>query len=104
MFPAPGPHVLEPGLSPPPIGNKSATHRCMPNLTDEQRRALQLLASSVNGYTEALLMAHGFANEMLGHLVLDGLAEAMLKDTRTGGRQTFVLWMQITEEGRKAIN
>jgi hypothetical protein len=49
-------------------------------------------------------MAHGFANEMLGHLVLDGPAEAMLKDTRTGGRQTFVPWMQITEEGRKAID
>jgi hypothetical protein len=32
----------------------------MAKLTDEQRRALQLLARSPNGCTEALILAHGF--------------------------------------------
>jgi hypothetical protein len=48
----------------------------MAKLTDEQRRALQLLARSPNGCTEALMMAHGFEGAMLGQLVVDGLALA----------------------------
>jgi hypothetical protein len=32
----------------------------MAKLSDEQRRALKLLASSPNGCTEALMLAHGF--------------------------------------------
>jgi hypothetical protein len=37
----------------------------MAKLTDEELRALLLLARSPNGCTEALLMAHGFPTEML---------------------------------------
>jgi hypothetical protein len=40
-------------------------------LTDEQRRALRLLARSPNGCTEAIMLAHGFDLVMLGKLALD---------------------------------
>jgi hypothetical protein len=65
--------------------------------TDEQHRALQLLASSVNGYAEALLLAHGFESEMLGKLVLDGLAQVEARNMMGGAMK--VRWMTITEAG-----
>jgi hypothetical protein len=75
----------------------------MPTLTDEQRRALQLLARSPNGCTEALMMAHGFESAMLGKLVLDGLAVAVDHSTMAGRRRMKVTWLRITDAGRKAI-
>jgi hypothetical protein len=75
----------------------------MAKLSDEQRRALQLLARSPNGCTEALMMAHGFDGTMLGQLVLDGLALATPHHTKAGRRQIVVVWLTITEAGRKAI-
>jgi hypothetical protein len=72
-------------------------------LTDEQRRALALLARSPNGCTEALMMAHGFPLAMLGDLVMGGLALATFQDTRAGRQPMLVVWMTITAEGRKVI-
>jgi hypothetical protein len=71
--------------------------------TDEQRRALQLLARSPNGCTEALMMAHGFEGAMLDRLVLDGLARAEEHATMAGSRAMKVVWLQITAAGRKAL-
>jgi hypothetical protein len=71
--------------------------------TDEQRRALQLLARSPNGCTEALMLAHGFESGILGSLVLDGLAVAVDHTTIAGRRRMKVTWMRITAAGRKAI-
>jgi hypothetical protein len=42
-------------------------------MSREQRRALRLLAAAPNGATEAIMLAHGFTNEMLDTLVRDGL-------------------------------
>jgi hypothetical protein len=78
----------------------------MARLTDEQRRALRLLARSPNhGCTEAILLAHGFESAMQAKLVLDGLAKAEVHDTKVAGRRlkVKVTWLRITEEGRKAI-
>jgi hypothetical protein len=75
----------------------------MAKLTDEQRRALRLLARSPNGCTEALMMAYGFEVAMLGKLVLDGLAKADARDTMAGSRRMKVVWLQITRAGRKLI-
>jgi hypothetical protein len=75
----------------------------MAKLTDEQRRALQLLARSPNGCTEALMMAHGFEGAMLGQLVVDGLALATPHHTQAGRRQMIVVWISITTAGREAI-
>jgi hypothetical protein len=41
-----------------------------------RRRALELLASSRDGATEAIMLAHGFTLEMLVELVRAGLAPA----------------------------
>jgi hypothetical protein len=75
----------------------------MSKLSDEQRRALQLLARSPNGCTEALMMAHGFEGAMLGKLVVDGLALATPHHTQAGHRKMIVVWISITTAGRKAI-
>lgn len=44
-----------------------------PALTTDQRRALSLLASSRDGYPEALFLAHGFTAELIDALVAVGL-------------------------------
>jgi hypothetical protein len=75
----------------------------MRDLTDEQRRALQLLARSPNGCAEALMMAHGFESAMLTDLLSHGLARADIHNMRAGDRPMLVVWMQITAAGRKAI-
>jgi hypothetical protein len=75
----------------------------VPSLTGEQRRALQVLARSPNGCTEALMMAHGFEIEILGQLVLCGLAVAVDQTTRAGRRRIKVTCLRITAAGRKAI-
>jgi hypothetical protein len=67
---------------------------------NEQRRALQLLARSPNGCTEALIMAHGFEGAMLGQLMLDGLDLATPYHTRAGRRQMTVVWITIITTGR----
>jgi hypothetical protein len=86
------------------VGNVLLTIRdvlpqSMPKLTDEQRRALQLLARSPNGCTEALMMARG----LLSALVLNGLAVAVDHSTMAGRRRMKVTWLRITNAGRKAI-
>jgi hypothetical protein len=43
----------------------------------DRRRALELLASSRNGCTEAIMLAHGFTMPLLVELVRTGLATAM---------------------------
>jgi hypothetical protein len=59
----------------------------MAKLTDEQKRALRILARSPNGCTEALMLAHGFEIAMLGKLALDGLAKVDAHDTMAGSRR-----------------
>jgi hypothetical protein len=75
----------------------------MAKLTNEQRRALRLLARSPNGCTEAIMLAHGFESAMLDKLTLDGLARVEVHDMRVAGRRAKVVWLQITPAGRKAI-
>jgi len=77
----------------------------MADLTDEQRRALRLLARSPNGCTEAIMLAHGLQSAMLGKLTVDGLAKVEAHDTKVAGRRVKVkvTWLRITEAGRKAI-
>jgi hypothetical protein len=75
----------------------------MANLTDEQVRALQLLARYPSGCAEAVLLAEGFFVGPLAVLVVDGFAKMHRTAADVGGRQENVVWMEITEEGRKAI-
>jgi hypothetical protein len=75
----------------------------MAKLSYEQRRGLQLMARTPNGCTEALMMAYGFPIAMLGDLVMAGLAVATPQETRAGRKPMLVVWMTITEAGRKAM-
>ena len=70
-------------------------------LSDEQRRALALLAGVGSmGTTEALMLAHGFEIEMLADLVRDELASAAPEWIHAGGRATEVNRLRIADAGR----
>ena len=78
--------------------------RSLKRLTDEQRRALQLLATSPHGPTEeVLVLAHGFDSDMLAELVRAKLAKRYVLTVRAGGRMIGVTYMTILAAGRKAI-
>jgi hypothetical protein len=72
-------------------------------LTDEQRRALRLLARSPNGCPESLMLAYRFAIDMLAGLAADGLLTVDTHEEHVGGRQKVVVRMQITPAGRREI-
>jgi hypothetical protein len=86
-----------------PHQTNDARRGAMAKLSNEQRRALQLLARSPNGCTEALLLAHGFELAMLGKIAFDGFANVEAHETVAGSRRMKVFWLQITATGRKAI-
>jgi hypothetical protein len=69
----------------------------------EQDRALRMLAGSPFGCTVAIMLAHGFMFEMLGRLVLSGLATATPGAVQAGGRPVKVTWVRITDLGRQAL-
>jgi hypothetical protein len=71
--------------------------------SDEQRRPLEALLRHPDGCAEAVLLADGFSIRLLSGLVIDGYATLQRKRVHVGGREQTVLWMEITEEGRKAI-
>jgi hypothetical protein len=74
----------------------------MAKLTDEQRHALEMLAHQ-DGCAEAVLLAAGFTIGQLTDLVLDGLATCRVARMALDDREKPVVWMHITEAGRKAI-
>jgi hypothetical protein len=78
----------------------------MPDISpsSERQRALQLLARSPTGCTETLMLAHGFTAEMLGRLVIDGLASVQRGTMLAGDRQLAVKWIEITDLGHDAIS
>jgi hypothetical protein len=64
----------------------------------EQRRALQLLASSPFGLGEATMFAQGFRRRMLTSLIRAGLATAdNIEAGSSAGR------VRITDAGRRAL-
>jgi hypothetical protein len=73
------------------------------NLPADQRRALELLASSENGCTEAIMVAHGFGLDVLVEVVRAGLATAHGERVRAGGKTVEVLRVQITGAGTQAL-
>jgi hypothetical protein len=75
----------------------------MAKLSEEQRRALRLLARHSEGCSETVLLAHGFSYDQLGDLAFDRLIEMQPTVTHVGGREKIVVWVHITAAGRKAI-
>jgi hypothetical protein len=75
----------------------------MAKLSNEQRRALRVLARHPTGCAEATLLAYGFSLDLLGALVFAGLAAMQPNLTSLSGRKKIVVWVQITERGARAI-
>ena len=69
----------------------------------DRRRALELLAASPDGCSEAIMMAHGFTVELLVDLCVAELAIAIPERMVVGGRTVEVVRMKITESGRQAL-
>jgi hypothetical protein len=67
------------------------------------RRALELLADSADGCTEAFLFAHGFTEATIAGLVDSGLAAATTKRDLAGQRYVDVTWFMITARGRATL-
>jgi hypothetical protein len=75
----------------------------MPEQSDHWRRALELLASSPEGVSEALLIAHGFRPEIIVWLVDTGLATLTTEHVSAAGRRYELPRFKITERGRVAL-
>jgi hypothetical protein len=73
-----------------------------PELTVEQRRALQLLAAAPNGYAEAALRARGFTPTLLVGLAARGYAVAKPQTMRAAGKTFGFMRFVITDSGRRA--
>jgi hypothetical protein len=71
--------------------------------TDQQQRALRLLARHPDGCTEALMLAHRFTIDTLALLAVDGLLTIDTHQEHVRGRQRMVVRMQITPGGRREI-
>jgi hypothetical protein len=76
-------------------------HLIMSKPTDEQRAALQMLATSHLGCSLTTGMARGFAYEMLQDLMRAGWAS--VQRDAVGAGKTKVPHLRITAAGRKAI-
>ena len=72
-------------------------------MTDETRRLLELLAASGDGCTEAILLAHGFALDLIHGIVSAGLATATAEHTFAAGRAIEFTRVRITEARRRAL-
>jgi hypothetical protein len=72
--------------------------------SNERLRALRILARCSDGCTEALMMAYGFSVDFLAGLVTDGLITAEPRAMRAAGRPMSMVWMRITDAGRKVVD
>src|SRR5262249_42813070 len=75
---------------------------CRPPKPD-RRRALELLAASHDGFTRALLRAHGFWIEAMVERVPAGLASATAERMVAGNKAIEVARPRITEAGRRTL-
>jgi hypothetical protein len=75
-----------------------------PPLSVEQRRALEMLATSGrDGAPQALLSAHGFDASLIAGLVGQGLATLKAEKVRVGDKLIAVATARITGAGREAL-
>jgi hypothetical protein len=75
----------------------------MEKLSDEELRALRLLARHPSGCTEPVILAHGLELDQIADLLFRGFAKREVNNVTIGGRQVKIVRMQITATGRKAI-
>jgi hypothetical protein len=63
----------------------------MPTHKQQRRRALELLEASIDGCTEAIMLAYGFKTEVLVELVNAELATSTIERMVIGGRGVKVI-------------
>ena len=78
-------------------------HRRRRGPKPDRRRALELLAASPDGCTEALMFANGFTAELLVKLVRAGLASAHAERTIADGKMMEVARVKLSEAGWQAL-
>jgi len=88
--------------TPPPLLHAPAPPPS-PRPQPDRRRALELLAASHDGATEAIMLAHGFTVELLVELIRAGLATATAERLVAGERAMEVARVRITEAGRQVL-
>jgi hypothetical protein len=76
-------------------------HRRRHGPKPDRRRALELLAASHDGATEAIMLAHGFTVEQLVELVRTGLASATAERVVAGSRKIEVACASRRRDGRR---
>jgi len=69
----------------------------------DRRRALELLAASPDGCTEALMFANGFTAELLVELVRAGLASAHAERMVADGKMMEAARVKISEAGWQVL-
>jgi hypothetical protein len=69
----------------------------------DHRRALELLASSRDGCTEAIMLADGFTIPLMVELVRAALATATAERVVAGKRTIELARVRITEAGRRTL-
>ncbi len=72
-------------------------------MTDDERRLLEMLAANADGTTDALLVAHSFAFDLLSRIVRERLATATPERVFASGKPVEVTRVRITEAGRRAL-
>jgi hypothetical protein len=72
-------------------------------MTNDERGLLDLLAESLNGATDALMIAHGFTLDLMTGLVRRGFVTAQPERTFAGGKPVDRTRVKITEAGRQAL-
>ena len=73
-------------------------------LSPKALRALALLANNPFGVNEDLLrVGHGFSRGMTAGLIRAGLALRYRMPLRVGGRTIQVIYVRITDDGRRVI-
>jgi hypothetical protein len=94
--------VLVPGVT-----NRAAWRYCcsmeVPKLTNEQQRALRVLAGYTDGCAQPTLLADGFSVCQFVILVIEGFATMRRKPVDIGGREKMMIWLQISPVGQSAV-
>jgi len=87
--------------APPPLSRRTRT--AVAAAQARPSPALELLAASLDGCTEAVKLGHGFSIDMMVELINAVLATATPKRIVGGGYRDERTRVRIMEEGRRAL-
>ena len=87
-----------------PAYPKQPTERRRRGPKPDRRRALELLASSPDGCSEAVMLARGFTVEQMDELHRAGLATTNAEREAMGARTIELARVRITEAGRSTLS